>query len=96
MNQPWPTTDIDPIRRLRVLAAGVSGAVVAEGFLPEAYEAVEEGRMRPEQFRDFAFTNAVLLHGGMDPSFFEGTACQEAAEAVLEEVGRTSDAAPAP
>ena len=40
MNQPWPTTDIDPIRRLRVLAAGVSGAVVAEGFLPEAYEEV--------------------------------------------------------
>ncbi len=40
MNQPWPTTDIDPIRRLRALAAGISGAVVAEGFVPEAYEEV--------------------------------------------------------
>ena len=51
--------------------------------IPEAYEAVERGRMSERDFRDFAFANAVRLHGGMNPRFFEGTRVEAAAADVL-------------
>jgi len=70
-------------------------APVMAAVLPEAYEAVEEGRLTHEQFRAFSFTNAVLLHGGMDPSFFEGTVCAREAAQVLEEMEHPSGAVPA-
>jgi predicted TIM-barrel fold metal-dependent hydrolase len=39
----------------------------------EAYEAVENGTITEEDFRDFMFTNPVRLFAGMDPDFFKGT-----------------------
>ncbi|GIG67194.1 hypothetical protein [Phytomonospora endophytica] len=36
----WPDAELDNVRRLRVLASGVSGAVVSERVLPAAFDAV--------------------------------------------------------
>ncbi|MCA9509734.1 MAG: amidohydrolase family protein [Myxococcales bacterium] len=55
--------------------------------VPEAYEAVEHGRMTEADFRDFAFANAVRLHGGMNARFFEGTVVEAAAADVLAKEG---------
>ncbi|MEU3839075.1 hypothetical protein AB0E88_03415 [Streptomyces sp. NPDC028635] len=40
MNELWPTTDLDPVRRLKVLAAGVRGAHVAEAYVDAPFERV--------------------------------------------------------
>jgi Amidohydrolase len=53
--------------------------------LAEAYEQVEHGHLSDQDFRDFTFANAVRCHGGANPAFFEGTICQEAARACLDE-----------
>ena len=53
------------------------------GVLAEAHELVDEGRVSPEAFRDFTFTNAVKLHGGNKPDFFRGTSVEVAATAAL-------------
>ena len=53
-------------------------AVVAE-----AYELVERGAITEEDFRDFTFTNAVNLYGGMNPDFFKGTRVEAEAAKVL-------------
>ena len=53
--------------------------------LPEAYELVEKGFLSPEDFRDFAFANAVRLWGRQNPGFFAGTAVAKEAAAVLGE-----------
>ncbi|MDA8045170.1 MAG: amidohydrolase family protein [Actinomycetota bacterium] len=58
-------------------------APTMSGVLPEAYEAVDEGRMDPGQMEQFVFSNAVRLHGGLNPSFFEGTPCEKEAAEVL-------------
>ena len=58
-------------------------APVMVDVLPEAYEAVEEGRMVQEQFEAFVWANAVRLHGGVNPSFFDGTACEKHARDLL-------------
>jgi hypothetical protein len=39
--------------------------------------------MTEEDYREFAFTNAVRLHGGMNPDFFEGTIIEEQARETL-------------
>lgn len=52
--------------------------------LHEAYEPLEDGLIDKDDFRDFAFANAVRLHGGMNPDFYEGTAVADAARKVLE------------
>jgi predicted TIM-barrel fold metal-dependent hydrolase len=49
----------------------------------EAYELVEEDLITSDDFRDFAFGNAVRLHGGMNPAFFHGTAVEKEAEVLL-------------
>ncbi|MFC7257622.1 hypothetical protein [Streptomyces lutosisoli] len=36
----WPVAGLDPVRRLRVLAAGVRGAHVTEGFVTAPYDRV--------------------------------------------------------
>jgi predicted TIM-barrel fold metal-dependent hydrolase len=74
-----------PVTLRPMLGSDVShwDAPVMADVMPEAYEAVEEGRMTDEQFRDFVFSNAVRLHGGMNPSFFEGTVCEKEAGALL-------------
>ena len=38
----WPVAKLDPVRRLRALAAGTPGGVVAEGIIPAPFEAVWE------------------------------------------------------
>lgn len=44
--------------------------------LVEAYELVEDGILTPEQFEEFACTNAVRYYGGTDSAFFAGTAVE--------------------
>jgi predicted TIM-barrel fold metal-dependent hydrolase len=53
------------------------------GVVPEAWETVEDGLLTLENFRDFTFTNAVRLHGGMNPDFFTGTRVEAAAARQL-------------
>lgn len=40
MNDPWPTTDLDPVRRLHVLAGGIRGAHVTEAYIEAPFEQV--------------------------------------------------------
>jgi predicted TIM-barrel fold metal-dependent hydrolase len=49
----------------------------------EAYELVDDGLITADDFRDFAFANAVRLHGGANPDFFRGTAVEKEAAEVL-------------
>jgi hypothetical protein len=51
----------------------------------EAYEMVEKGAMTENDFREFMFLNAVRLHAGVNPTFFEGTVCEKA---VAEELAK--------
>ena len=53
------------------------------GIVEEVYELIEKGLVDDRDFRDFVFENAVRLHGGMNPDFFEGTAVRDAAAEVL-------------
>jgi predicted TIM-barrel fold metal-dependent hydrolase len=75
-----------PVTLRPVLGTDVShwDAPVMEEVLPEAYEVLEEGRVDEEEFEAFTFSNAVRLHGALNPSFFDGTACEKEARAVLE------------
>jgi hypothetical protein len=54
--------------------------------MAEAYEQVEDGRLSREDFKDFAFTNAVRLYTKTNPGFFDGTSC----EAAVRELSGTS------
>ena len=49
----------------------------------DAFKLVDKSLMTPDDFRDFAFANAVRLHGGMNPDFFTGTVVERAAAALL-------------
>jgi predicted TIM-barrel fold metal-dependent hydrolase len=49
------------------------------GVLPEAYELLEDGWLTEQQFEEFTFSNAVRLHGGMNPDFFKRTSIEQAA-----------------
>jgi hypothetical protein len=51
--------------------------------LGEAYELVDEDKIDAGDFRDFVFANAVRFWGEANPSFFEGTAVEREAAAVL-------------
>ena len=51
--------------------------------LPEAYELIEHNMVNEADFRKFMFSNAVRLHGEMNPNFFKGTVVEAAAEAEL-------------
>ena len=44
--------------------------------LEEAYELVEHGLLNDADFRDFAFAYPAMLHAGMNPDFFKGTAVE--------------------
>ncbi len=57
-------------------------AVMAE-VLAEAHELVDRGLLTDDDFRDLTFTNPVRLHGGVNPSFFDGTVVESAARKVL-------------
>ena len=58
-------------------------APVMADVLPEAHESVGAGRLTPERFEAFVFSNVVRLHGGMNPSFFDGTPCEKEARRIL-------------
>jgi len=58
-------------------------APIMNQVIVEAYELLEHGLISPEQFKEFTFTNPVQLHGGANPSFFEGTAVEVQAREVL-------------
>jgi predicted TIM-barrel fold metal-dependent hydrolase len=51
--------------------------------MPEAYELVEDGRLDAGQFRAFACDNAIRLHGGMNPAYFDGTPVAGYARSLL-------------
>ncbi|MFE5913473.1 hypothetical protein ACFQ6B_30900 [Streptomyces wedmorensis] len=40
MNEPWPITDLDPVRRLHALASGIRGAHVTEAHFDAPFEGV--------------------------------------------------------
>jgi predicted TIM-barrel fold metal-dependent hydrolase len=51
--------------------------------LPEAFELVEHELLSLAQFREFSCDNAIRLHGGMNPRFFDGTRVEAYANALL-------------
>ena len=51
--------------------------------VPEAYELVEKGHMKEDQFRAFVFDNPVRLWTGMNPAFFVGTSVEAEAARLL-------------
>ena len=51
--------------------------------LGEAYELVERGLVSTEQFKAFACDNCILLHGSMNPRFFDGTRVEAYARTVI-------------
>ena len=51
--------------------------------LEEAYELVERELLDETDFRDFVFTHAATLHGGMNPSFFKGTVVESEVSKLL-------------
>jgi predicted TIM-barrel fold metal-dependent hydrolase len=74
-----------PVRLRPMLGTDVGhwDAPSMDMVIPEAFEAVDEGRMDAAQLEAFVFSNAVHLHGGLNPSFFDGTAVEKEARAVL-------------
>ena len=52
--------------------------------IPEAFEMVEKGHVTDQDFREFTFTNAALLHTGNNRDFFKGTVVEQA---VADELG---------
>jgi len=62
--------------------------------IPEAFEMVEKGFVTEQDFREFTFTNAAMLHARNNPGFFKGTVVEQA---VVDELGlkRASPAATA-
>ncbi len=52
--------------------------------IPEAFENVERGFITEQDFREFTFTNAALLHTRNNPAFFKGTVVEQA---VADELG---------
>jgi predicted TIM-barrel fold metal-dependent hydrolase len=68
-----------------ILGSDISHFDVADAdeVLEEAWELVEHGVINEDNFREFTFTNAVKLHGGMNPDFFKGTVVEKQAAKVL-------------
>jgi hypothetical protein len=52
--------------------------------IPEAFETVEKGFVTEQDFREFTFTNAAMLHTRNNPGFFKGTVVEQA---VADELG---------
>jgi len=79
--------DVNPLgMRLRpVLGSDISHWDVPDMTEPvaEAFELVERGLLGPREFRELTLVNPVRLHAGVNPRFFEGTCCEQAAAEVL-------------
>ena len=80
-------TKLNPFgARLRAMFGSDIGHFDVEDMrevVEEAHELVDDGLITDEDFRDFAFANAVKLHGGMNPDFFAGTKVETEAAQVL-------------
>ena len=57
--------------------------------LTEAFELVTDGHLELEQFRAFSFENAVRFYACLDRGFFDGTAVEAEAAAVLSDTEAT-------
>jgi hypothetical protein len=55
------------------------------GIVAEAHELVERGLIGADDFREFVFTNPVRFYTSVNPRFFEGTRCEDAAARLLAE-----------
>jgi len=55
------------------------------GILPEAHELVEKRLIDEADFRDFVCVNPVRFYTSVNPRFFEGTRCEEAAAKIVAE-----------
>jgi len=51
--------------------------------LEEAYELVERELLDENDFKEFVFTNPVMLHAGMNPDFFKGTVVEHEVATLL-------------
>ena len=49
------------------------------GVLEEAHELLEHGQLDEGGFREFTFSNALGLYTRMNPTFFDGTVIEAAA-----------------
>jgi predicted TIM-barrel fold metal-dependent hydrolase len=58
-----------------------------DDVVAEVYEALEEGHLTEEDFRDFTFANITHLHGGMNPDFFKGSVVEKETSAELARTG---------
>ncbi len=91
MNSLAFDTELNPFgARLRAMLGSDIGhfdVVDMREVVEESWELVEDGLISEADFSDIAFANAVRLHGGMNPRFFEGTAVESAAARVLREHG---------
>lgn len=54
-----------------------------EEVIPEAYEMLERGWVTEQDFREFTFTNAAMLHTRNNPQFFKGTVVEREVAAEL-------------
>jgi hypothetical protein len=46
--------------------------------IPEAFDMVEKGFVTEQDFREFTFTNAAMLHTRNNPGFFKATVVEQA------------------
>ena len=58
--------------------------------LEEAYELVEDGLINEDDFRDFTFTNPVMLHARGNPNFFKGTVVEDSVDKLLKAEAKAS------
>lgn len=77
-DDPMTPVAFDPRYRFGVkpvLGSDISHFDVTDAaeVLEEAWEMVEHHLVTEADFREFTFSNAVALHGGMNPEFFRGT-----------------------
>jgi len=56
--------------------------------IPEAGELLDDGLVSKDDFRRFACDNPIRLHGGMNPTFFDGTVVEAYAREVLDDERR--------
>jgi len=87
-DDPITTWAFEPKTNMRMkamLGSDVSHFDVTDAteVMEEAWEMVEHKLITEDNFREFTFSNAVSLHGGMNPEFFKGTRVEAAAAAEL-------------
>lgn len=58
--------------------------------LAEAYELVERDLVSVEDFRSFAFENAIRLYGATNPTFFDGTPFAASASTIISSIEPTA------